>query len=470
MSLVLGLDMGGASLKLGAWRGDERLVWREGIPLPQSSDSAQVTKYLVEAIDSLVESLEQQPEALGVGSCGVIRGGVILQSPNTPWEKLAVEELLGQALGYGVHLLNDADAFLLSVLPESGAERECVLGITLGSGLGTAVWHKGKLLSVGAGISPEGGHITIDAGGITGTAGIPGTLESMANIKAVLRYFAEAGGHGAASGIEVYEAAKAGDAAAQEAWERFGGHLGTGLGSLCNLFAPAVVLIGGGLAGAHSYFGDAAALALTRHRLASMPQPEVRYITGSPDAVARGAARYAANMLGHGAQPVVGPDSMPANPIQIVQELTRSGKTLGVAESCTGGALAAALTAVPGASKIFLGGVVSYADSVKEGLLDVSQATLKNLGAVSEEAAREMAEGALRLLRTDYAIAITGIAGPGGGTKEKPVGLVFIAWAGPGGTRVERCQFGGNRAAVQDESVSRALAGLLKELESSPSA
>jgi nicotinamide-nucleotide amidase len=122
----------------------------------------------------------------------------------------------------------------------------------------------------------------------------------------------------------------------------------------------------------------------------------------------------------------------------VVRLLAERRHTLALAESCTGGFIANQITNVPGASKIFLGGIVAYSNRVKEKFLGVRAATLKKHGAVSEFVAREMAEGALKKFGADFAIAVTGIAGPAGGTKDKPVGTVFIALAGAFGTLVER--------------------------------
>jgi nicotinamide-nucleotide amidase len=122
----------------------------------------------------------------------------------------------------------------------------------------------------------------------------------------------------------------------------------------------------------------------------------------------------------------------------VVRLLTERKKTLALAESCTGGCIAHRVTNVPGASAVFLGGFVTYSNESKQKFLGVRAETLAAHGAVSETVAREMAEGARSQLGADFALAVTGIAGPGGGTKEKPVGTVFVGLAGEFGTVVER--------------------------------
>ena len=118
--------------------------------------------------------------------------------------------------------------------------------------------------------------------------------------------------------------------------------------------------------------------------------------------------------------------------IRAGEKLKSSGQTFATAESCTGGRIAAAATAVPGASGYFKGGIVAYANEVKMHLLNVRSETLAKHGAVSEETVREMAKGAMESLKTDYAVATSGIAGPGGGTPGKPVGTIWMAAASKG--------------------------------------
>ena len=122
----------------------------------------------------------------------------------------------------------------------------------------------------------------------------------------------------------------------------------------------------------------------------------------------------------------------------IVRVLTEGNETLALAESCTGGLIAHQITNVPGASKILKGGIVAYSNEAKEKFLGVRADTLRQHGAVSKETATEMADGARKEFCADYAIAVTGIAGPTGGTPDKPTGTVFIAVAGSFGTVVER--------------------------------
>ncbi|WP_434418685.1 CinA family nicotinamide mononucleotide deamidase-related protein [Nannocystis pusilla] len=135
--------------------------------------------------------------------------------------------------------------------------------------------------------------------------------------------------------------------------------------------------------------------------------------------------------------------------VRVLAACRRAGLTLATAESCTGGQVAARLTAIAGASDVFAGGVVAYANSVKTGILGVREDSLAAHGAVSEPVAREMAEGARRALGADLAVAITGVAGPGGGTPEKPVGTVDFAVADAETCTHKRVQLWGDRALIQ---------------------
>ena len=144
--------------------------------------------------------------------------------------------------------------------------------------------------------------------------------------------------------------------------------------------------------------------------------------------------------------------------IGIVGQLLKNEQlTIATAESCTGGLLGAALTQEPGSSGFYLGGVVSYANSLKQGLLGVSAESLNKYGAVSEEVAREMAAGIRAKAGADLAISTTGIAGPDGGSAQKPVGLVYVGLAAPEGIQVEKIQLYGERESVRQLTVQAAL-------------
>lgn len=155
-------------------------------------------------------------------------------------------------------------------------------------------------------------------------------------------------------------------------------------------------------------------------------------------------------------------------PLEIIlgNLLKERQQTIATAESCTGGRLAAALNAQSGSSAYYMGSVVAYDNRIKEQVLGVAHDTLMEWGAVSEQTVREMAEGARALMQTDYAIATSGIAGPTGGTAEKPVGTVWIAWAMPEGTIAKCFHFGvaREREQITQRAVTAALVELIKSL------
>ena len=148
--------------------------------------------------------------------------------------------------------------------------------------------------------------------------------------------------------------------------------------------------------------------------------------------------------------------------------LKQRGQTIATAESCTGGRLAAALNAQSGSSAYYMGSVVAYANEIKEQVLGVKHITLEKYGAVSEQTVREMAEGVRRLINTDYTVATSGVAGPTGGTADKPVGTVWIAWATPEGTEAECFHFGvaREREQITQRAVTVALVRLIQSLNS----
>jgi nicotinamide-nucleotide amidase len=143
---------------------------------------------------------------------------------------------------------------------------------------------------------------------------------------------------------------------------------------------------------------------------------------------------------------------------ELVLDLLRAqGLSLATAESCTGGLVAARLTDVPGASDVFVASIVAYSDEVKIAQLGVQESVLAEHGAVSEQVAAALARGARARLGADVAVAVTGVAGPGGGTEDKPVGLVFLHAAGPAGELAGRLDFPGDRGTIRQRATVAAL-------------
>ncbi len=141
-----------------------------------------------------------------------------------------------------------------------------------------------------------------------------------------------------------------------------------------------------------------------------------------------------------------------------------AGKSLVTAESLTGGGIGAALTAVPGSSEVYKGGVISYTNWVKHNVLSVREEDLTQYGAVSEPVARQMAQGVRRLLQADVAVSVTGLAGPGGDEYGNPVGTVFIGYADGRHTDVRECHFPGNREEIRNQTIESALQLILENI------
>lgn len=157
--------------------------------------------------------------------------------------------------------------------------------------------------------------------------------------------------------------------------------------------------------------------------------------------------------------------SLASAPIELLAaKLMKQGQMMGTAESCTGGLIGAMITSLPGSSNWFKGGIIAYSNDIKCNLLAVRPETLAAHGAVSEETAREMAQGACARLDVSYAVAITGLAGPDGGTAQKKVGMVCFAWAVNGKLSSATLHFEGSRDEVRLDAALAALEGLLARL------
>lgn len=150
---------------------------------------------------------------------------------------------------------------------------------------------------------------------------------------------------------------------------------------------------------------------------------------------------------------------------KLLDTLFAKNLTLSIAESCTGGLLSSRLTNIPGSSKVFLSGIVAYSNNAKNKILRVPKKIIRTEGAVSAETAKQMAYNVRQLTHSSIGIAITGIAGPGGGTKFKPVGTVFIAVSLRKKTLVQRFHFSGNRLQIRRKATDKAIDMLLKEIK-----
>lgn len=149
----------------------------------------------------------------------------------------------------------------------------------------------------------------------------------------------------------------------------------------------------------------------------------------------------------------------------IIDKLRDKKQTISFAESCTGGQIAAAITSISGSSDVFNGSVVSYSNDIKHEWLGVSKEILTKHGAVSHECVEEMLRGIVKMAHANYGIAVSGIAGPGGGSEAKPVGTVFIGLINNDVTDIHRCNFSGDRQSVQKQSVDFVINLIAKHLE-----
>lgn len=154
----------------------------------------------------------------------------------------------------------------------------------------------------------------------------------------------------------------------------------------------------------------------------------------------------------------------PAHLEEMITALRLQKLTIGFAESCTGGLLSSTLTAQAGVSDIFQGSIVSYSNEVKHNILGVKKETLQEHGAVSKQTVQEMAVGAKKLLKTDVTVSVSGIAGPSGGTKEKPVGTIFFYFLGPDFEICEQKLFAGSRGEIQSQCVEFTVNSILNAL------
>jgi nicotinamide-nucleotide amidase len=197
----------------------------------------------------------------------------------------------------------------------------------------------------------------------------------------------------------------------------------------------------------------------------NFPEVHLSLTVRGPEAAPQEARldRFVAALAREVGEVLLGVDGAPLEEV-VGRYLRQQGKTLAVAESCSGGLICHRLTNISGSSDYFQGGVVTYSNRAKMDLLGVAPGTLDNHGAVSPDTAAAMARGVQKLFRADYGLSVTGIAGPTGGTLDKPVGLVFMGLAGPRGVETRRCQFPGDRDMVKTLTGENALDWVRREL------
>ncbi len=270
--MIIALDIGATNLTVGGFSSSGILLGSFNVPTPKDPVPKSFLDFLFRTIQKCAV-LDEELEAIGVGTCGIIREGVILYSPNTTWKTLPLEDALTQKFQVPVAVVNDADAFALGVFHYEFRDRFASLcGITLGTGLGGAlIGNKGLFKNYG-GISPEIGHMTVVADGRKCACGKKGCFEAYANEGALLRYYREVGGNVMGkTAKQLYVRFKKGEKEAITAFSRFGHYLGVGLSSLANVFDPEAIVLGGGLSRARLAFLESAGVSMKQNLISGLP-------------------------------------------------------------------------------------------------------------------------------------------------------------------------------------------------------
>jgi len=253
--MIIAIDIGATNISIARFSLDGTI---EALAEFESERNLPATKFLAsltEKIKILAEPLKNL-RGIGVGSCGVIKNGKILYSPNTGWKSLDLKDELAERFKVQVSVINDADAFAIGVFHyEFKGRFESLCAITIGSGLGTALVSRNGVFSSYAGISPELGHTTIKKNGRLCSCGKKGCLEAYASERAILQNYKRLKGEGnPANAKELLALWRKGDKTAGKAFQAFGEFLGVGLANIYAVFAPDAFVLGGGISKAYSAF------------------------------------------------------------------------------------------------------------------------------------------------------------------------------------------------------------------------
>ncbi len=272
------LDIGGTNVRAGLVSEGGELVLSRSRLLPPEADARRFLEFICSFLGSLAAKSDEELTAIGAGSCGVIREGSILYSPNTSWKSLALAEALKARFQVPTTVVNDADSFAMGVFNcEFPGKYSALCALTLGSGLGGSLISRQGLVRGVSGVSPEIGHIKVRQGGVSCSCGGSGCLEAYVSKRALMSSYRRYGGDkDALSPYDVYQAFKRGDKAAEKAFATMGRFLGTGMATIFNLYAPPVFVLGGGISRAAKAFLPSARQALAKGVVKGLgPRPRV---------------------------------------------------------------------------------------------------------------------------------------------------------------------------------------------------
>ena len=288
-------------MRAGLVSEDYRLLANRSRLVPPNADARKFLDFACALLNSLIAAQDEELTAIGAGSCGVIRDGSILYSPNTRWKSLALAEALAARFHVPAEVINDADAFALGVYHfEFRDQFSSLCVLTLGSGLGGSLISEKGLVSSLSGVSPEIGHTKVRESGARCSCGGSGCLEAYVSKRALMASYRRYGGSAdILSSYDVYQAFRRGDDAAEKAFDTLGRYLGMGMSNIYNLFAPPAFVLGGGISRAARAFLPAARQALSKGIVRGIgPRPRIVVSKMRSRASLLGAAYQARSSLG----------------------------------------------------------------------------------------------------------------------------------------------------------------------------